>query len=65
MPDFDFQTLAFGLGAVSFGLAGAIMAGAAVFPEQAERAKRTWIPTTILGIVFVGVAAFIMGALGG
>ena len=63
--DFDFQALAIGLGTVSLGLAGAIMGGAALFPEQAERAKRTWIPTTITGLVLVGVASFIMSALGG
>lgn len=61
---FDFPALALGLGTVSLFLAGAIMGGAALFPEMAEKAKRTWIPTTITGLVIVGVATFILGFLG-
>jgi hypothetical protein len=65
MPDFDFQTLALGLAGVSLGGIGALMAGAFLFTEQAEKAKRTWLPTTIIGLILVGVASFIIGTLGG
>jgi hypothetical protein len=63
LPEFDFGLLALGLAAVSFGLIGVLMAGAAFFGEQAERAKRTWLPTTIQGLVLVGISAFIIGIL--
>ncbi|MCB0079091.1 MAG: hypothetical protein KDD73_16945 [Anaerolineales bacterium] len=65
MPDFDFQSLAIGLAGISFGLIGVLMAGAAFFGERSEQAKRTWLPTTIQGLVLVGVSAFIIGILGG
>ena len=59
---FDFATLALVLAGVSFGLIGAIMAGSALFPEIAERYKRQ-IPNVIVGLVLVGVASVIVGAL--
>lgn len=65
MPDFDFQALALGFAGISFGLIGVLMTGAAFFGEQAEQAKRTWLPTTIQGLILVGVATFIIGILGG
>lgn len=65
MPEFDFTALAMGFAAISFGLIGVLMAGASFFGEQSERAKRTWLPTTIQGLVLVGVSAFIIGILGG
>jgi hypothetical protein len=65
MPDFDFQTLALAFAAISFGLIGVLMTGAAFFGEQAEHAKRTWLPTSIQGLVLVGVSSFIIGVLGG
>lgn len=64
MPEFDFQTLAFTLAAISFGMIGAIMAGSGFWPETAERYKKN-IPTVITGLVLVGVATFLVGALGG
>lgn len=63
LPDFDFTLLALGLAAVSFGLIGVLMAGAAFFGDQAEKAKRTWLPTTIQGLVLVGISSFIVGVL--
>jgi hypothetical protein len=63
--NFDFQTLAFGLAAISFGLIGALMAGVALFGEQAERAKRTWLPTSIQGLILVMVSTFLLGILQG
>jgi len=59
-PDFDFSNLALALGAISLGIAGVILAGSALFPELAENAKRTWIPNTIIGLVVVGIAGFIV-----
>ena len=65
MPEFDFQGLALGFAGISFGLIGVLMTGAAFFGEQAEQAKRTWLPTTIQGLILVGVSTFIIGLLGG
>ena len=63
MPEFDFTTLALGLGAVSLMLSGAIMAGGMLFPGISEKAKREYIPNTIVGLVIVGIASFIIGIL--
>lgn len=65
MPDFDFAALGYALAAISFGLIGALMAGAVLFPEMAEKAKRTWLPTVITGLVLIGIASFLLSALGG
>jgi multidrug transporter EmrE-like cation transporter len=65
MPDFDFATLGYALAGLSLGLIGALMAGTVLFPEMAEKAKRTWLPTVITGVILIGVAGFLLGALGG
>lgn len=65
MPSFDFQTLAFAFAGISLSLIGVLLAGSAMFPELAETAKRTWLPNVIIGLVIIGVASFILGALGG
>lgn len=61
MVEFDFATLAFILGGISFGLIGVLLAGTAIFGEWAEHAKRTWLPNVIIGLVLVGVATTIIG----
>lgn len=61
MPSFDFGTLAIGLAAISLGMIGVLMAGIALFGEWAEHAKRTWLPSVIIGLVLVGVASTIIG----
>lgn len=61
MPAFDFGTLAIGLAAISLGMIGVLMAGIALFGEWAEHAKRTWLPSVIIGLVLVGVASTIIG----
>ena len=61
MPEFDFGTLAIGLAAISLGMIGVLMAGIALFGEWAEHAKRTWLPSVIIGLVLVGVASTIIG----
>ena len=58
--EFDFQGLGLLIAGVSFGLIGIIMAGAAFFGDQAERAKRTWLPTTISGLVLIGIGGAII-----
>jgi hypothetical protein len=63
VPTFDFKTLGLVLGGISLGIAGVILAGSALFPELAETAKRTWIPNTIIGLVVIGIAGFIITAL--
>lgn len=60
----DFRLLGLGMAGVSFGLIGLLMAGAAFFGEQAEQAKRTWLPTTIQGLILIGITTFIMTVLG-
>lgn len=63
--DFDFQTLGFGLAAISLGVIGVIFAGSVLFPDQVEKAKRTWLPAVIIGIILIGVSGFIIASLGG
>lgn len=63
MPTFNFRVLGLGMAAISFGLIGVLMAGSAFFGEAAERAKRTWLPATIQGLILIGVSAFIIGIL--
>lgn len=63
-PNFDFKALGLAMAAISFGLIGVLMAGAAFFGEAAERAKRTWLPVTIQGLILIGVSSFIMTILG-
>ena len=63
--DFDFTTLGFGLAAVSLGMIGIIFTGAVLFQEQVEKAKRTWLPYVIIGIILLGVSGFIIASLGG
>ncbi len=60
----DFRTLGLGMAGISFGLIGLLMAGSAFFGEQAEHAKRTWLPTTIQGLILIGITTFIMTVLG-
>ena len=64
IPDIDFRALGLGMAAISFGLIGLLMTGAAFFGEQAEKAKRTWLPTTIQGLILIGITTFIMTILG-
>ena len=64
MDGFDFQGLAILMAGVSLGLIGVVMAGSAFFPETAEQYKRQ-ITTVIVGVILVGVASVIVGALGG
>ena len=63
-PTFNFKALGLAMAAISFGLIGVLMAGAAFFGEAAERAKRTWLPVTIQGLILIGVSSFIMSILG-
>lgn len=60
---FDFEGLGLLIAGVSFGLIGVLMAGAAFFGDQAERAKRTWLPTSIGGLVLIGIAGAIIDLL--
>lgn len=62
-PTFNFNRLALGVGVISLSLCGVILAGSFLFPEAAEQAKRTWIPNTIVGLVIVSIAGFIIGLL--
>jgi len=59
---FDFTKLALVLALVSLSMIGVVMAGAAMFPDLAERYKRH-IPTVILGLVIVAVAGTLIGTL--
>ncbi|MEM9773386.1 MAG: hypothetical protein AAF902_02315 [Chloroflexota bacterium] len=61
-PTYDFAAIGIVVGTISLGIAGVILAGSALFPELAENAKRTWIPNTIIGLVVIGIASFIIGA---
>ena len=65
MPDFDFTVLGYALAGLSLGLIGVLMAGTVLFPEMAEKAKRNWLPTVITGVILLGVAGYILTALGG
>ena len=56
----DFTAMAKGLAIVSIGLIGAIMAGSALFPQQAEQYKKQII-NVIVGLVLVGLASFLVG----
>ena len=58
-----FQNLGIILAGVSLGGIGAMMAGAFLFPEWAERAKQRTLPTVILGLALLGVAGIILSAL--
>ena len=62
--EFDFQTAALGVAALSLGLIGMIMAGSALWQEQAEKYKKL-IPQTIIGLVIVTVASTLLGFFGG
>ena len=59
---FNFQGLANALALVSFGLAGAIMAGSMLFPETAARYKRQ-IPYVIIGLNFVTSMMIVLSKL--
>lgn len=61
---FDFKALALIMAGISFGLIGVVMAGAGFFPDIVEPYKRH-IPTVITGLILVGVATAIIGAVGG
>ena len=56
----DFTEMARGLAVISIGLIGAIMAGSALFPQQAEQYKKQII-NVIVGLVLVGLASFLVG----
>ncbi len=62
--EFDFKGLALALAVISLGLIGVVMAGGALFPEQAEQYKRH-IPGVITGLILVSAASFIVSSLGG
>mgnify|MGYP006935348211 CR=1 FL=1 len=62
--DFDFQGLAILFAGISLGLIGVVMAGGALWPEQAENFKKK-ILGVIAGVILVAVAGSIVGALGG
>jgi len=59
----NFKSLALILAAISIALVGVMMAGAMLWPEQAERYKGQ-IPTVIIGLVLVGVGSTIVAAFG-
>lgn len=63
-PEFDFMGLGIGLATISFGLIGVMMIGAPLFGEAGEKAKRTWLPGVIQGLVLLGVSGFLVGLLG-
>ena len=63
MPDFDFFTLGLGLAGVSLGLCAVLMIGAPLFGGEGEKAKRSWIPMVIQGLVLLGVSSFIISLL--
>ena len=63
MENVNFTQVAILIGTISLGLIGVVMAGAALFPELAERYKRQ-IPTVIVGIIITAMAALILAKLG-
>lgn len=65
MPEFNFQALSLVLAGVSFGFISVLLAGSALFPEQAEKAKRTWLPNVIIGLILLGISSAILGTFGG
>jgi hypothetical protein len=60
----NFRTIALALAVISIGMAGVMMAGAMLWPEQAERYK-SQIPTVLIGLVLVGVSSSLIAAFGG
>lgn len=62
--DFDFASIARTLAGVSFGLIGVILAGSAIFKEQAQQYKKMmW--DVILGLVLLGISSYILSSFGG
>ena len=57
---FDFKGLAIILATISFGLCGLMLAGSVLFPEQAEKAKRTHIPNIFIGLILVAISATVL-----
>lgn len=64
-PDFDWQGLALILGGISLSGIAVMLIGSFLFPEIAERAKRTFLPNVIIGFILLGVGTAIIAALGG
>lgn len=62
--DFNFQGIANALALVSFGLAGAVMAGGMLFPQAASQYKRQ-LPDVIVGLILVSAASYIIGQFSG
>ncbi len=56
----DFTGMAKGLAVISIGLIGVVMAGAAFFPQEAERYKKQ-ILNVVIGLVLVGAASALVG----
>jgi hypothetical protein len=57
----NFKTIALVLAGLSIGMAGVMMAGAMLWPEQAERYKGQ-IPTVLIGLVLVGISSSLVAA---
>lgn len=58
---FNFAGLAKILAGISFGLIGLIFVASWLFPEQAEVAKRSWLPNVIVGLILIGISSAIVG----
>jgi len=57
----DYKGIAIALAVISIGMAGVMMAGAMLWPEQAERYKGQ-IPTVLIGLVLVGISSSLVAA---
>lgn len=62
-PEFDFAGLALVMAGLSFSVCGVLMVGSWLLPDIAEKAKRTWLPNTIMGLIVMGIGALIVTAL--
>ncbi len=58
----QFLSIALGLAAISFGIIGVMLAGAALWPEQAAQ-YRSHIGNVIFGLVLIVIAGIIIAVV--